>query len=296
MKKPYKLLLFSTKTLHQNDIFNSVNMNSYGLITEFSKLPHVELSISSSVNDLTSINDFVLIHTYFDQKIFKNLHIVRENTKYHIMNMMEISHHSKLIDHHFIYRTDYISNNTTYIEHPIINELIQPTLNDIKLTGSILIDHVIKDDQVYTNYSPILYEWLESIRSNRFISQLERKGWEDSNTIFPEWIHKIRESNYPTYLQNTSKFENYILTHVGSYEHSVIDMVSRGCRVIVPEIGGRPFCPPSLVNSLKLPTFSTKEQLLKILNEPIKKTHVEFTDISKIVSIIDDYCQSLLND
>lgn len=292
MKQPYKLLLFSTKTLNPNDIFNSVNMNSYGLITEFSKLSHVTIHYTSDdiFNNL-DISDFVLIHTYFDQSVFKQLEKLREFTRYKIMVFMELAHSSKLIDHQFIYRTDYLRDNTTYIKHPIIYDLIKPTINIPKIPGSILLDHVIKNTNVYTNHSPLLYKWLEPLSKKRIICQLNRKDWEDESTIFPEWIQGIQESNYSTYLERTAPYENYIMTHLGSYEHTIIDMISRGSRVIVPIMNGTTLCASCLVKSLNLPTFSTQEELLGILNEPIKETNNEFTDMSTIVNIIDEYCQ-----
>jgi len=64
----------------------------------------------------------------------------------------------------------------------------------------------------------------------------------------PPWVRSIREAIYPSYLAETAPFETFLVTHPGSYEHSIIDMAARGSQVFVPSWEGRPFCHPSILS------------------------------------------------
>lgn len=295
MKQPYNLLLCSSITKKPEDITCSVHMNSYGLMNEFSKLNHVTFDQCDGFDTFNKDGewDFVLIHMYFDKPIFNYLSTLRKSVKHKIMLIMECPNRNPELDQEFVFNEVFYGwDKVTIIKNPIVSNLINLTSHIKKEPNSILIDHVWFGDKVSKDHSDMIYDWLSPLKDGRLISQLGR-GVFEKQEHFPNWISKIPESNYITYLENTAKYENFILTHPGSYEHSVIDMASRGCRVIVPVMDGKSFCPKCVVESLNLPVFSTRDQLHNILSVSPPKDYDKsaFNDFSNIVAILDEYCQ-----
>jgi hypothetical protein len=109
-------------------------------------------------------------------------------------------------------------------------------------------------------------------------------------------------------MEKTSQIETFILTHPGSYENSVIDMVARGIRVLVPIDQGtfkrydktEGFVPIEIINDFELGTFKNKEQLINLIKKPIDNSNIEkhismMTDMKEAVSIIDKTFQEILN-
>jgi hypothetical protein len=50
--------------------------------------------------------------------------------------------------------------------------------------------------------------------------------------LYPEWIRKISPASFLEYVEATATAETFVTTHKGSYNHSIIDMVARGTRVV----------------------------------------------------------------
>jgi len=87
--------------------------------------------------------------------------------------------------------------------------------------------------------------------------------------------------------------------HPGSYEHSIIDMAARGIRVLVPQIDGKPFIHPELVEALRLATFGSETDLDDLLNAtPHQATLLDdgqpYHDLAEIAAQIDAYCQEAM--
>ena len=131
---------------------------------------------------------------------------------------------------------------------------------------------------------------------DRTIAQLRRPEWEPQGHVFPDWLKLIPASSYTEYLKATAPYENFLMGHPGTYEHSIIDMAARGIRTIVPVLNGNTFGPKDTVDRLSLDTFSTKDGFFNILNSPLTGDHrIDLcSDACDIVKQIDTHCQSLL--
>jgi hypothetical protein len=211
------------------------------------------------------------------------------------MGVMESAFGSELMDHYFTWLPIDLPN-AEQIPFPCLWNMIQAS-NSQKVPGSILLDHAwLLDKNTDRDWCGRLYEWLEPLNdSGRHIAQMQRGGHEVAERFTP-WVKILPETGYPQYLAQSATYETFILTHPGSYEHSIIDMAARGIRVLVPMMEGKPFCNPTIVEGLGLRTFSNREELLGLLFSPATPPPPRecFTDMPEIVAKIDAYCQGCL--
>ena len=296
--KPYRLLILSLPIpTTPEGIRCSVEMLAYGLWRDFAKLGHVHLQFQNVAGPLTVTEpvDFVLVHSYFSVALDERLWELRPFTRREILCCMECPMRRPLADHCFTFLP---ADGVTYAEQircPCIGDLIDDYRGE-KTPGSVLLDHVWGPyDGTDNDWSNRLYDWLKS--GYRWVAQL-RRGGHDEKHHFPPGIIQIAERGYPQYLSATAGYENFIVTHPGSYEHSVIDMAARGTRVLVPLQAGKPFVPQALVDDLHLPVFGSRKELLDILSDPIEQQdvrHTVCTDMPEVVQRIDGYCQRVLS-
>ncbi|MFA5767541.1 MAG: hypothetical protein WC919_06480 [Candidatus Paceibacterota bacterium] len=298
MPKHYRLCLMSLKKLGNiNECRNSVHMMTWGIWNEFAKLKHVELEFQSIYEPLSvRCPDFVLFHACFGEHAFSRLAEIRKHVKYKTILFMELPLSTTHVDYCFTYLPQATYQHCEEISLPCLSSVLDQHSTS-KKPGNILLDH-IWPSYCGTNkeLSPRLYDWLEPYKNRFSISQLRRCGCAASEN-FPKWIIPIEEKPYTDYLDATSYFETYILTHPGSYEHSVIDMAYRGTRVLVPVVDGHPFIHKSTIERLNLSTFSTQFELTALLERPVRiaDKRQSFSDMSKVVSSIDTYCQKELS-
>jgi hypothetical protein len=289
--KPYNLTLFAmNKPATPTEIWVSVHMIAFGLWDEFSKLPHVTLQyVNSDGNPEIPDTDFSLIHAYFNSTVYNRLPEIKAHTHRHVMGIMESVFESPLIDHVFTF-LPMPHPHAEQIRLPVLGSLLQQTP---KTLGSVLLDHGWPDNAgKSSDWLPRLYNWLDPISASA-IGQLCRSGYEDH---MPSWVTPIPETNYLAYLKATDSYETFIMTHPGSYEHSIIDMAARETRVLVPRHNGRPFCHQSIIDDLKLDTFADCDELRKLLASPLagQPTPAAFTDMPEVVARIDAYCQEAM--
>jgi|SRR5208282_184040 len=321
---PYRLLLSScNKPDNPQGIFTSNQMLGWGLYNEFSKLPHVTLAyVNSDMPESLSRQspvDFTLLHCYFAAPIFDYMAQLRALTSRRIINFMELGLGDGYVDQNFTY-LPWQSHwaPTEQVEFPFVGELLC-SQTSVKLPHSILLDHswplsLLKGPQEL--WYDKLYKWLGPLKDSRKIGQLRRTRIDidfDTNLSLknesvnlqgrtltnihegqipiPDWVRSIPESCYPEYLERTAPYENFILTHPGSYEHSIIDMAFRGIKVLIPIQDDLTFVPKAIINRMGFPTFQTEKELLTLLETPNLVNRDFGTDMPEIVRRIDAYCQ-----
>jgi hypothetical protein len=300
--RPYSLTLYSVNKPDDIDgIHASQHMIGYGLWSEFSILPHVNLRYCNTIApyiDQTPV-DFTLIHDCFDSPIYQRLPAVRQATRGKIMVIMEWPYQgpdTELVDLNFTFLPLFWAR-TEFVQFPCLRSVLTAETVAEKLSGSILLDHVWAPiEQTPQNWCPRLYEWLAPFAESRKIGQLTRNGHQQAEH-FPPWVDRVSESFYREYLRRTATYETFILTHPGSFEHSIFDMVGRGIRVLVPVHEGVSFANPSIVAGLNLPTFSSQAELVALLTQPWSMETIRtdlMTDMSAIVGQINAYCQENL--
>jgi hypothetical protein len=324
----YRLRLISERQPETPaQIHSSNQMVAWGLWSELSKFPHItlshykaELGWSDTYEEwLTGLRempeaDFTLIHSYTPSSILTELGTVRAKTRQHVLWMSEYSYPG--VDRCFTFLP---CPNAEQVPLPALLNVLDNSLVGVeKYPGSVLLDHAWGWLPGYDNYvgSPPnlwlnrFYDWFQGYKG--VVGQLESVNNEErSKTVIPDWVKKIPNSFFTDYLKLTAHFENYVMTHPGTYEHSIIDMAARGIRVLVPTPtvphyhkdgwaitrGGEPFAPPDTIERLNLQTFSSKEELLDILKTPAAAIvdRSKFTDAPALAMKIDTYCQKVLN-
>lgn len=326
----YHLRLISYNKPNTPDLIHSSNqMIGWGVWSEFSKLNHVSLHYYESdfIDDISPVEwktgvsnmdevDFTLIHSYIPGPIFSEMEVVRSKTKHQVLWISECPFPG--MDYCFTFLPSSIPNSEQ-IPLPTPTNILDASLIEVqKLPRSILLDHAWGWEPGYDNFDgdpPNLwikrfYEWFKDY--DGIVGQMESPINEKmSNIVIPDWIKKVPNSFYEEYLKCTASFENFVMTHPGSYEHSIIDMAARGIRVLVPtptvphyhkegwaiQRGGDPFAPFDTIKRLNLETFSSKEELLSILKTPIKEVDKsKFTSMAEVVRKIDAHCQRVLSE
>ena len=283
----YSLMLVTLdKPGSPEDIFLCYQMLGWGLWEEFAKLSHVSLRYQDPSKPLQKDPvDFMLIHMpslkWHLNQVFDLRKIVRKK----VISFLEFPLRpifADLVDYDFT----YLQGGSEQIPFPYVSSLLKESTST-KIQGSILLDHSWNDGECWNER---LWEWLEPLKKT--VGQLRRLEHERGREL-PSWICSIPKSNYCDYLKNTAEYETFILTHPGTYEHSIIDMVHRGIRVLMPIENGRTFAPAEIVRSLGLETFSSRNELLSLLEHPVKNNRRKsvLTDMPEVVRRIDAYCQ-----
>lgn len=328
---PYRLWLISeTKPESPDEIHSSNQMIAWGLLTGFAQLPHVAVTHSRTQPREQDVQgkeweaeieaapdaDFTLIHSYTPAPIFDKMPLIRQKTRGQILWMSECPYPH--MDHCFTFLPFFGSEQILFPALlPVMNESM---VGVQRMPGSILLDHAWgwAEGHKYRGgpdpnlWCTRLYKWLEPWKDLIVVGQLERPEHERlAGITIPDWVRRVPGAFYPEYLRATAPYENFIMTHPGSYEHSIIDMVARGIRVLVPTPtvrhvhrdgwaivqAGRPFAPLDTIARFQLPMFSSKSELLDTLNTPFNGSSWRelCTDMSAVAKQVDSYCQKVLN-
>jgi len=146
---------------------------------------------------------------------------------------------------------------------------------------SILLDHSAwlgRTDVPIDRYemSDKIYSWLEEIKNEFKIYSLVYGAVQGERCLklLPSYVTSIMPCSFVSYLEQTNKMETFVVTHKGSYNLSVIDMLVRGIRVIAfPS-----FIPQYNVDRFNIPLYTDKPTFLSEIRKPVNK---EFWDKQK---------------
>jgi hypothetical protein len=299
VNKPYSVLLI-TPSLPSSavEIYGSELMNAYGLWRELKRLSYITTEYHSSDQPIDlGMWDYAIIHATYGRTIYQHLSALRTHIRHKIVVIMETLHPSPEIDYRFSFLPFKDSPLPhEYIAMPILRDQLEQTLPDSRLCGSILLDHAHSACTGSAALWRELYGWLAPLAASRLIGCL-RSDWDCGESI-PDWACSIPWVNYPKYLRLTAQYQTFIMTHRGTYEHSIVDMAARGMRVLVPIQDGIPYCDPSLIDELQLDTFTTREGLIELLKTDLSNLPQldKCTDYSEVVCRIDAYCQKSLTE
>lgn len=284
----YKLLILGVPLINAESkipnlpvLTNSLAVITYNIIKAFKKLNHIKLSFLNRIDTNIPKADFALLSCYCNDKI--NYNLIREKSSaLKICSLREIPFTK--CDYSFIWNSEALVKNSHLFSAPCNKSLME---NVSKESKSILIDHYWKDYlKTENDWTNRIENWLETIKKEYKIYRMIRYKKEDKN--IKSFEIPIYLSDYLTYLKNTSKIETYIVTHKESYGYSVIDMLTRGIRVLSPPN----FLPKkSLVNYFNIPIFKNQTEFLMKIKEPINKSFwdnqinkcTDYNDIAKII-------------
>jgi len=320
--KKYKLLILGYPVKNKKQINLCFSMLTYGLEQAFKQMGHVTLiesdyftktnknysGLSMPKLDLSKIPnvDFIIVinyHPFFTQE---NISLLKKKCK-KVISFLEIG---ELSDFSFMFKNTSFKQDkdkTEIISAPYISNFYS---NVPKESKSILLDHIYlnawKNDKInHYAWSKRIWTWLEEIKNEYKIYSLISRSIElkcgnpkeEHLKTLPKWIIPIQATNYIDYLKKTQTMETFIVTHVGSYNFSVIDMLVRGIRVLSPVEA----IPKFNIDRFNIPIFNNRIELLRLINAPINKDKwnnqiQKCTGMKKVVSIIDNKIQGWLNE
>lgn len=271
--------------------FTSCEFFTDELYKRFSKLSHVDI-IPLHFNTTTFPEaDFALAHCYSNSPAIQNMDVLNSRVKKSAY-FMEVANDKFSISYHYdpFYRN---FSNSSFINVPVVKEYYDV---DSKEPGSILLDH---DGERFPWYGDSDLDWNEKIwdffSKNRDkypnVWQLER-----GNVKRPDFIKTVSFTNHQDYLKNTSRFEKFVCTHYGSYNHTAVDMAVRGTKVIVPHVAQRDFVPFGVSSELSMITIYDLEELDVALQQPFRFEPKldRATDLDEIVAKMDCDFQELM--
>ena len=293
----YSLTILGGNCLSLEDSTNSSEKMLSGIYEEFKNLSHVnikniKLTAAIGKNYIDFFNnfeksDFVLINFYTSFSIVKNIELIKPKIKYEVCSFIE--HPQKNMDYTFGFLKKFKPD--CYIPYPYSKKFIE---NKNKVKKTILLDDCINNKH---DCSKIIGEYTkELVKEGYKIYQLTNK-----NTVC-DHIEPIFKDSYKKYMDKTCEIETFIQTHPGSYEHSIIDMLARGIRVLVPKNMSefnRCFIPEETIEDFKIKTFSEKEELIQLIKEDINRDQLnsninKMTEMKDIVKKIDGYFQHII--
>jgi len=320
--KKYKLLILGYPVKNKRHINLCFSMLTYGLEQSFKQMEHITLiesdyfiktnknysGLSMPKLDLSKIPnvDFIIIinyHPFFTQE---NISLLKKKCK-KVISFLEIG---ELSDFSFMFKNAPFKqdkNKTEIIPAPYISDFY---FNIPKESKSILLDHIYlnawKNEKIkHYAWSKRIWNWLEEIKNEYKIYSLISRSIDlkcgnpknEHLKVLPNWIIPIQATDYMDYLEKTQTMETFIITHVGSYNFSVIDMLVRGIKVLSPNGA----IPKYNIDRFNIPIFNNKIELLKEINTPINKKKWDSqiqkcTDMKKVASIIDNKIQGWLNE
>lgn len=136
---------------------------------------------------------------------------------------------------------------------PYMPQFLQPT---VKLPRTVLFDYKTNFEHDWTDR---ILEWSQELPDYQF-ARICDVGQEE----YCSSVERIERLPYPLYLDATAHFERFVPTHGESYGFSVVDMAARGTEVIAPVN----YLRPGVVRDLKIKEFSSKEEMLHLLQQP----------------------------
>lgn len=303
----YSLCLYGKFSNSVEESLNSLERFSSSLLENFLKLKHVDLKViqfdrKTEDNPETTFDkipkcDFLLTSLY-TKNVTSNGHVAKGKVNYKACIFLE----NKIAswDYSFGHLRENISE--CHIPYPCSKRFFK---YKEKIPKTILLDDHNQQIGFGKDISVEITDWLNELVDQGYkIYQLTKKNDVPNSKI----IEPIFKCNYKEYMEKTSQIESFIMTHPGSYEHSVIDMVARGTRVFVPIDQGifkrydqtEGFVPIEIIEDFELGTFKNKEQLINLIKKPIDNSNIEkhismMTDMEEAVNIIDKTFQVILN-
>ena len=315
MLKPYKLLILGYPVQKIEDINHCFSMLTYGLETAFKKLPHVTLHRGNIINPQKHYNsltcaqydyekipnvDFIIGINY--THFFTKENYIELKTKCNkFISFLEVA--QRYCDLSFVFRPPLKEwkRVDTLISHPYSPEFYTTVS---KQHNTILLDHIYYERFIANDssmeWSRRLWEWLDKIQTTYKIYSLisiPKNSWADIHLKnLPSYITPIYATNFIDYLDKTKTFENFIVTHKGSYNFSIFDMLLRGIRVFAPR---KFMCADDITAKFDIGQFSTSEELINLLNKPINKNVLNFmykkcTPMNEVARLIDSQLQRWL--
>ena len=302
----YSLCLYSEFESSVEESTNSLRRYSTGLLKYFLKLNHVNLKIvefdwktesnPEKIFEKIPKCDFLLTALY-TLNVLNNYHLAKEKVNYKTSTFLE---NKSLWDYSFGNLKE--SSPECYIPYPCSKSLFK---YKEKIPKTILLDDHNQEIGFGKDMSAQIVNWLKEFVDDGYkIYQLTKKGDIPHSKI----IKPMFKCNYKEYMEKTSQIETFILTHPGSYENSVIDMVARGVKVLVPIDQGtfkrydksEGFVPKEIIQDFNLKTFKNKEELIGVIKKPFDNSNIKryismMTDMEEVVSIIDKTFQEILN-
>jgi len=297
----YSLGLIGWRANSLKECTQAVEMNYAGLEKEFKLLPYVTLHLLplSGGGEWNNPNlfldkipnlDFLLIHTWNHYPPIDQIQKVKPRIKYQICSFIESS--NQPVDYFFgLHRKQKPMD--CYIPFPYSKDFM---INKPKIPKTILLDDVgVCPD--CRDISKEIAEWLKPLKEEYQIYQFTKK-----ETVASYIKPMLNTPTYEEYMNNTSQIETFIQTHAGSYEFSVLDMVGRGIRTLIPrskKLSRETYIQPEMVEDLELSTFSNGEELIRLIKEPVdvelwnSKINL-MTEMKIAVRIIDSHFQEMI--
>jgi hypothetical protein len=141
---------------------------------------------------------------------------------------------------------------------------------------TLLLDHSAwlgwtEPTAIAQEMSDKIYTWLDDLKNEFKIYSMiyGAKQGGLALKLLPDYVTPIMPCPFLDYLEKTNRMETFVVTHKGSYNLSVIDMLVRGIRVITyPK-----YIPDYNVERFNIPIYVDKGSFLATVRMPVDTFH-----------------------
>lgn len=282
--KPYTLGIFGHPVASLAVSCASSQMLTWGLVDGFARLPHAHaLVFPWSAQAIPECLDVAVVHTYLENLpgLCERLRAARCGR---IALFLEAG--STLVDRSFLYGYGPPSPTRQHIRLPCPKEELHP---QPKTPGTVLFDHMWPTPAALETWRRCR-DAAAPLRDRLRFWQIERAT--EPREERPEWVTPIPLAGFPTYLAATSDIETFVVTHQGSYNHSLIDMAARGTRIVCYA----DTVAPALAADLGAVVVRTDEEMRAALlaspdADSLAAAIDRMTDLLEVTCIIDRWIQ-----
>ena len=284
--KPYTLGIFGHPVASLASSKASCQMLTWGLADGFAGLEHVRTQVFPWSVDPAPAVDIAVVHTYSG-----NLPLVfdriRSTGVAGLALFLEVG--KPAADRSFFYGYDVPASPHTHIRMPIISG---ETRSVPKRRGAVLLDHMWPTPDARDSWRQCL-DAIEPIRGRLDVHQIAR-GTELQEER-PAWVRPLAAVGYPAYMAATAEFESFVVTHAGSYNHSIVDMATRGVRVV--SFPG--MMSPRMASDVGAVIVESAEELRDVLLsmpplDLLERAMAQATPMEDVARIVNEWAQECL--
>ncbi len=278
--RPYKLLLLTYTHARNLAVSKSSNqMIGTMLKTEFEKLEHVDfahkITAEFKESDLQGV-DFVLVHSYLGDKDLQRLVSLRNKHGYRIAWAQSLPYQHA----DFSFTWPNYGKHSINIPNPC-SKAIYEQFTVPKIPKTILLDHAwIPHLGTEKEWTARIIEWLSLLKDEYEICKISVPL--ESDLVYPAWVKRLELLPYLEYLEATRHFETFVVTHLGSYNHSIVDVAGRGIRVLSPPN----FTRKGMSDIFGVCIFNDGQGLRSEIQKPVDENRVN-SQINKCTDMVD---------
>ena len=247
----------------------STSVNGHVLADAFECLNHVKVTMLGRDVAKWPKMDVALVHHYLEpsNRIFMEARSLQGQRCPLLASYLEVTTKA---DVSFVFLPE---NVAVWGGHPLYFPFDDKNLKNVpKDTNAYLLDHSWPEykDERWQDEETVLTV-LREVHPNAKVCKFAFSRRDvaapkvSHDDLMPSWVDPIPPLPYLEYLDRTKQFGTFIVTHHGSFNHTIVDMAARGIRVI----SSKRLIAQSMIGGLGVQTYDDANGLRRLLTSPV---------------------------